>query len=127
VQPGKAINPVVIELLQAIGIKMASKPPRPVSPEMVAAAWRVVTFGCLDRYPVDAEDKLEGWSIPGATGKGPYELRAIRDELPPSHSRSDRGYSTPQCGVSMFLPTKDLKRYRHLWTNPLLAVTAVSV
>jgi protein-tyrosine-phosphatase len=81
VQAATAINPVVIDLLQEIGIRLGPKTPRTVSPEMVARASRVVTFGCLDRCPIGAKDKGEDWPIPGATGKSMDQLRAIRDDL----------------------------------------------
>ncbi len=81
VQPAEAINPIVVELLGEVGIKISLKKPRLVSPDLVARAWRVITFGCLDRCPIGAKQKSEDWSIPGATGKSPQELRAIRDEL----------------------------------------------
>jgi protein-tyrosine-phosphatase len=81
VQPAKAINPVAVELLQEIGIQINPKTPELVTPRMIARARRVITFGCLDRCPIGAKNKSEDWSIPGATGKTPQELRAIRDEL----------------------------------------------
>lgn len=81
VQPAREINPVAVELLQEIGIEIAPKKPRSVSPETIARARRVITFGCLDRCPIGAKDKSEDWPIPGATDKTLQELRAIRDEL----------------------------------------------
>ncbi len=81
VQAAAAINPVVPELLQEIGIKLGAKRPRTATPEMISRASRVVTFGCLDRCPIGADEKAEDWPIPGATGKTMDELRVIRDEL----------------------------------------------
>lgn len=81
VQPAEAINPIVAELVGEIGIGVDPKKPRLVSPELVASAWRVITFGCVDRCPIGAKEKSEDWPIPGSTGKSPQELRAIRDEL----------------------------------------------
>ena len=81
VQAAAAINPVVVGLLQEIGIRLGPKTPRTVTSETITRASRVVTFGCLDRCPVGAKDKGEDWPIPGATGKSMDELRAIRDEL----------------------------------------------
>lgn len=81
VQPAEAINPIAIELLSKVGIGLGPKKPRLVSPELVARAWRVITFGCVDRCPIGAKEKSEDWSIPGSTGKSTQELRAIRDEL----------------------------------------------
>jgi protein-tyrosine-phosphatase len=81
VQAATSINPVVVDLLQEIGIRLGPKTPRTVTPEMISRASRVVTFGCLDRCPIGAKDKAEDWPIPGATGKNLNELRTIRDEL----------------------------------------------
>ncbi len=81
VQPATAINPVAVELLREIGIRLASKTPRLISPDMTARASRVVTFGCIDRCPIGAKEKSEDWPIPGATGKSLKELREIRHEI----------------------------------------------
>src|SRR5256712_325822 len=81
VQAASSINPVVVELLREIGIQLGPKTPRLATPDLIARASRVVTFGCLDRCPIGARDKAEDWPIPGATGKSMDELRAIRDEL----------------------------------------------
>ena len=81
VQAAAAINPAVVELLQEIGIRLGPKIPQMVTPELIARAFRVVTFGCLDQCPIGAKEKGEDWPIPGATGKSMDQLRAIRDEL----------------------------------------------
>jgi arsenate reductase len=81
VQPAAAINPVVVDLLREIGIELGEKTPRLVTPDLVNRAWRVVTFGCMDRCPIGAADKNDDWPLPGATGKTMPELREIRDEL----------------------------------------------
>ena len=81
VQAATEINPVVPPLLREIGIELGPKKPRTVTPQMIAGATRVVTFGCLDRCPLGAREKAEDWSLPGATGKTMEELRSIRDEL----------------------------------------------
>jgi protein-tyrosine-phosphatase len=81
VQAAKAINPVVVDLLDEVGIPLGSKTPRTATSELIARATRVVTFGCLDSCPIGAKDKAEDWPIPGATGKTMDQLRGIRDEL----------------------------------------------
>jgi hypothetical protein len=75
------VNPNIAALLKEVGITPAARSPRSVTPDMVAGATRVVTFGCLDRGPVGAEGKSEDWPIPGATGKSFDELRGTRNEL----------------------------------------------
>ena len=81
VQAASAINPVVVDLLAEVGVRLGPKTPRTATPELIAAASRVVTFGCLDRCPIGAKGKAEDWPLPGATGKSMDELREIRDEL----------------------------------------------
>jgi arsenate reductase len=81
VQPADRINPLAIELLQEIGIQVDVKRPKLISPDQVALAWRVVTFGCVDRCPIGAREKSEDWPIPGSTGKTMEELRELRTEL----------------------------------------------
>ena len=81
VNAASAVNPAVKSLLKEVGITQTERTPRTVTPEMVARASRVVTFGCLDRCPIGAGAKGEDWPIPGAAGKSMDELREIRDEL----------------------------------------------
>jgi arsenate reductase len=81
VHPASAINPVARDLLEEVGISLGAKVPQLASPDLVARADWVVTFGCLDECPADARGKSEDWPLPGATGKTLDELRGIRDEL----------------------------------------------
>ena len=81
VSPAAAINSKVAELLGEVGIRLGSKIPRVVTPDLIARADRAVTFGCLDRCPPGLGGKNEDWPLPGATGKTMDELRGIRDEL----------------------------------------------
>ena len=66
---GKQVNPLAFSLMEEIGIVVTKTHPRQVTPELVQEAWRVVTFGCLDRCPAGAKGKGEDWPVPGSTGK----------------------------------------------------------
>ncbi len=81
VSPASSVNPNVRGLLKEVGVEMTERAPRVVTAQMVARASRVVTFGCLDRCPIGAEEKGEDWPLPGAAGKTYEEMRKIRDEL----------------------------------------------
>ncbi|QQG48165.1 MAG: arsenate reductase ArsC [archaeon] len=81
VNPAQEVNPVVFWLLREVGINYVERKPQVVTPELVRDATRVVTFGCLDRCPIGAEEKGEDWPLPGSTGKSDDELRSVRDEL----------------------------------------------
>jgi arsenate reductase len=78
---GKTVNPLAFSLMEEIGIVVTKTHPRQVAPEMINEAWRVVTFGCLDRCPAAAAGKNEDWPVPGSAGKTDSELRAIRTDL----------------------------------------------
>ena len=78
---GKQINPLAYSLMEEIGVRVSKKRTQQVTPEMIQKAWRVVTFGCLDRCPAGAVGKNEDWPIPGLTGKTQAGLREIRSDL----------------------------------------------
>ena len=78
---GKAINPIANTLLEEIGLRVKKRHPEQVTPEMIQKAWRVVTFGCLDRCPAGAAGKSEDWPVPGSPGKTEAQLRGIRLDL----------------------------------------------
>lgn len=100
VSPAAAVNPVVKELLAEVGIALTDRTPRVVTPQMVASASRVVTFGCLDRCPIGAEGKGEDWPVPGATGKTPAQLREIRNDLSRRVDDLIARYCIPNSAVS---------------------------
>lgn len=81
VAPIPAINPAVRTLLAERRIEAGAKRPQLATAELIEAASRSVTFGCLDRCPRGAEGKAEAWPFPGAAERSMEELCAIRDEL----------------------------------------------
>jgi protein-tyrosine-phosphatase len=96
VSPAASINPVVRSLLSEVGITLTERTPRVVTPDLVAKASRVVTFGCIDRCPIGAESKSEDWPLPGATGKTYDQLREIRDALSRRVDDLIRRYCLPE-------------------------------
>ena len=79
VTPADSINPVAVELLEEIGIKVAHGKPRGVTPALIGEASHVITFGCIDRCPLGAREKCEDWPIPRSTGRD--DLLRPREEL----------------------------------------------
>jgi len=99
---GDRINPVAVTLLAEIGIDVKKKRPQQVTPQMIRDAYRLVTFGCLDRCPSGGAGKNEDWPLPGSTAEAvtvavtfpsskrplfglTLALHAVRP-LPPLHS-----------------------------------------
>ena len=87
VEPAESMNPVAVQLLHEIGLTVdPERKPRLLTPELVARASRIVTFGCLDRHPIGVREKSEDWHIPGSMGsngalRDRAELLAIRGEI----------------------------------------------
>ena len=86
VKAAAEINPVAVQVLGEIEIRIADKKPRLVTPQLVTDASRIVIFGCVDRCLVGAKEKSEDWPIPGSVGKDGSlrpreELLVIRGEI----------------------------------------------
>jgi arsenate reductase (thioredoxin) len=70
-EPDAAIAPRVVKELLAEGIDVQSLRPRPVTPEDVASASRIVTFGC-DVAPLGPRVPVDCWDDVPAVSDG-YE------------------------------------------------------
>ena len=79
-EPADAINPVVAEALQEIGIDLRGEPTR-LADDAVRAANVVVTMGCGDACPVYPGKRYEDWDVEDPAGKPLEEVRRIRDEI----------------------------------------------
>ncbi len=82
-RPAKGINPLVVQVLGEIGIDASSARPKPVSPEMIAEAEKVITMGCeaSDFCPARFLSRIEDWHIEDPKGKTLDEMRSIRDTI----------------------------------------------
>lgn len=82
-KPAKEVNPLVLQALREIGIDTRSMKPKPVSPEMIAGAERVITMGCdaAEFCPARFLPKVEDWNIEDPKGKSLDGIRSIRDTI----------------------------------------------
>ena len=81
--PGKAVNPVIHELLSEVGVEAAAAEPKPLTADQFREARFFITMGCGEEAcpPGVKGVKHVQWDFPGATGKDPGELREIRDAI----------------------------------------------
>ena len=79
--PGKRINPAVVEALREVGIDVSREFPKPLSDDAVRAADAVITMGCGDACPVYPGKRYEDWAIEDPEEKSLDEVRRIRDEI----------------------------------------------
>ena len=79
--PADRVNPAVVEVMDELGIDVSREVPTKLLTEDVAASDVVVTMGCGDACPVFPGKRYEDWELTDPAGKGPDEVRTIRDDI----------------------------------------------
>ena len=80
-EPADQVNPAVVEVMDEIGLDVSQRFPRKLATEDVAASDVVITMGCGDACPIFPGKRYEDWELTDPAGKGPDEVRAIRDDI----------------------------------------------
>jgi arsenate reductase (thioredoxin) len=82
-KPAEDVNPLIVQVLREIGIDASNARPKPISPEMITEAERIITMGCeaSDFCPARFLSRVEDWNIEDAKGKTLDEIRSIRDSI----------------------------------------------
>jgi protein-tyrosine-phosphatase len=72
-----------VQVLREIGIDASNARPKPISPEMITEAERIITMGCeaSNFCPARFLSRVEDWNIEDAKGKTLDEIRSIRDTI----------------------------------------------
>lgn len=79
--PASVVDPLVVEVLDEVGVPIASEFPKPLTDEVVQAADFVVTMGCGDACPVYPGRRYMDWDIADPTGRPVDDVRRVRDEI----------------------------------------------
>ena len=80
-QPAGAIDPVVVQVLEEVGVPLVAEFPKPLTDEVVQAADIVITMGCGDACPVYPGRRYMDWKIDDPLGRPVEDVRAIRDRI----------------------------------------------
>ena len=80
-KPAEAIDPIVVEVLEEIGVPIVAEFPKPLTDEVVQAADIVITMGCGDACPVYPGRRYMDWKISDPIGQPIVEVRRIRDQI----------------------------------------------
>jgi len=80
-EPADQVNAAVVQVMDEIGIDVATKFPKKLATEDVAASDVVITMGCGDACPIFRGKRYEDWALTDPAGKSPDEVRGIRDEI----------------------------------------------
>ncbi len=79
--PADQVNPAVVQVMSELGIDVSREVPKKLLTDDVAASDVVITMGCGDACPIFPGKRYEDWQLTDPAGKGPDEVRAIRDEI----------------------------------------------
>lgn len=79
--PGEAINPAVVEVMDEVGVDMSEEFPKPLTDEVVRAADVVITMGCGDACPIYPGKRYEDWTLDDPAGQDIETVRRIRDQI----------------------------------------------
>lgn len=81
-QPDKYLGPKVIRVMQEAGIDINGQAPKPLAPEMIEQADRVISMGCgVEGICPASFVPTEEWEIEDPKGKPLKKVREIRDEI----------------------------------------------
>jgi arsenate reductase len=81
--PAKEVNPVVIQVMQEIGIDLTANRPKAITRQMVQDADMILVMGCSAEgfCPAPLLSKVVDWQIEDPKDKPIEKVREIRDEL----------------------------------------------
>jgi arsenate reductase len=78
--PGRAAHPIVLEVLEEIGIDGSDHVPTKLDDERIDWA-DVIVATCDDACPVVPGKRYIGWQLPDPKDRPIEEVRALRDEV----------------------------------------------
>jgi len=81
-EPDDAVDPVVVEAMQEVGIDISGNRPKALTFQMLEQAGRVITMGCgVEGVCPATFVETEEWDLEDPRGKPLSEVRRIRDEI----------------------------------------------
>jgi arsenate reductase (thioredoxin) len=79
--PGERVHPVVVEVMNELGIDLAERKPKPLGAGDAKWADVVVTMGCGDECPYVPGVRYVDWDLPDPKDRPVEEVRATREEI----------------------------------------------
>jgi arsenate reductase len=79
--PSEKIHPVVVEVMEEVGIDLSAERPKRIDDDVVRASDVVITMGCGDACPIYPGKRYEDWQVDDPSGRSLEEVRTIRDDL----------------------------------------------
>jgi protein-tyrosine-phosphatase len=79
--PAETINPVVVQVMDELGIDLSKEFPKPLTTEAVQASDVVITMGCGDACPIFPGKRYLDWELQDPAGQDVDTVRRIRDDI----------------------------------------------
>lgn len=80
-RPARELDQEVVEVMAELGIDLADRMPKGITPEDVEWADVVVTMGCGDACPYIPGTRYIDWDLPDPKGRPIEEVRRTRDDI----------------------------------------------
>ena len=80
-QPGERVHPVVVDVMNEVGIDLSAQKPHRLSEGLVREANLLVTMGCGDECPYVPGLKTEDWPLQDPKDQPMEIVRQIRDDI----------------------------------------------
>ena len=79
--PAARVHPEVVEVMREIGVDLADRTPRKLTPDLAQWAQIVVTMGCGDECPYIPGKRYIDWELPDPNGLPIENVRRIREDI----------------------------------------------
>ena len=80
-EPGLRVHPVVLEIMQEVGLDLSHAQPQLLTEELARNATLLVTMGCGEKCPYVPGLRREDWPLPDPKSLPTEEARKVRDEV----------------------------------------------
>ena len=81
--PSPKLNPIVVQVMEEIGIDMTEQSPKTLSDSMISSSFKTINMGCMDKESCPAlfvKDVID-WNISDPKKKTIDQVREIRDQI----------------------------------------------
>jgi arsenate reductase len=80
-RPAGQVHPIVVQVMQEVGIDLTRAVPRKLTPELAADAEMLITMGCGEECPYIPGLRRDDWPIQDPKEQQIEQVRLIRDEI----------------------------------------------
>ncbi len=80
-EPGPRVHPVVLEIMQEIGLDLSDAQPQLLTEELATGATLLVTMGCGEKCPYVPGLRRDDWPLPDPKNLPAKQAREVRNQI----------------------------------------------